>query len=775
VTSRTRSRARRLAAAGALTLAGAWALVAAVPRPLLVNRAGMSQAVTARDGSLLRLSLAGDDALRLWTPLAEIPAPVVEATLLQEDRWFYWHPGVNPVSLARAAWRTYAAGDRRQGGSTLTMQLARLRFDLHTRTPRGKLVQALRALQLELLHSKDELLEAYLNLAPYGGNVQGIGAAAQVWLGQPAAELGVEQALALAVIPKSPAARAPYTGSGRAEIARAAAALAGRWSRAHEPVDAAALAALRWRERRELPRRAPHLADRLLAAHPERARLATTLDPALQALVEQQVAGFRERGAPYGLRNAAVLLVDHRSMEVLAYVGSADAGDASIDGAVDGVRARRSPGSALKPFLYGLAIDAGRIHPESMLEDTSLTISAWNPENFDRDFLGPISATEALVRSRNLPAVQLANQLPAPGLHGFLRRAGIGGLRPADWYGLAIALGGVEVRLDELVRLYAMLPNGGRARELVFLRDGAPDAAVPPALLSPEASYLVLEMLRANPRPGDEHAAAGARRRGAIAWKTGTSFGFRDAWAAGVFGRFALGVWVGRFDGRSNPAFVGREAAGPLFFAIADALRAAGESLAPPAPPHPPSLVRAEVCALSGATPGAFCPGRKLTWLVPGRSPIAACGVHREVAIDLASGLRACPGRTEGVRREVYEFWPSHLLALFARVGIARRIPPPFAPGCGERPAAGLALRIESPQAHVVYALRDGAADEIPFSAVADADGRRVTWFLDDAYVGRSDPGAPLFWPARPGRFTLRAVDELGRAATQPLIVTLLP
>jgi penicillin-binding protein 1C len=280
-------------------------------------------------------------------------------------------------------------------------------------------------------------------------------------------------------------------------------------------------------------------------------------------------------------------------------------------------------------------------------------------------------------------------------------------------------------------------------------------------------------MLRTNPRPGEDLAVANTRRRGAIGWKTGTSFGFRDAWAVGVFGRFALGVWVGNFDGAPNPAFVGREAAGPLLFSIADALRAAGEPEGPPAPPHPLSLVRAPVCALSGAIPGAFCPGHKDTWLIPGISPIATCSVHREVSIDARTGLRACPGRSEGVRRAVYEFWPSHLLALFRSVGIARRTPPPFAPDCVERSAAGLALKIESPQAHVVYALRDGQADEIPLSAVSDADGRRVSWFIDDAFVGRSEPGGSLFWRARPGHFVLRAIDELGRSRTQPLEVTL--
>jgi penicillin-binding protein 1C len=469
-------------------------------------------------------------------------------------------------------------------------------------------------------------------------------------------------------------------------------------------------------------------------------------------------------------------------MEVLAYVGSADHGDAAILGAVDGVRARRSPGSALKPFLYGLALDAGLINPETMLEDTSLTISSWNPENFDRDFLGPISATDALVRSRNLPAVQLANRLPSPGLYGFLAAAHIGALRNPDFYGLALTLGGVEVRLDELVRLYAMLAAGGVDRDLVwsppFEKGGSggifqtSTAGNPPAgdrLLSPEAAYLVLDMLRANPRPGDE---ARLQRRSRVAWKTGTSFGFRDAWAVGVAGRFAIGVWAGNFDGTPNPAFVGRETAGPLFFRIVDALRARGESFDLPPPPR--GVVPAEVCALSGAPPGDHCPGHKDTWVIAGRSPIGTCSVHREVAIDLASGLRACPDQIQNVRQEVYEFWPSHLLSLFRRVGIARRTPPPYAPQCGSRAGNGRPLRIDSPQARLTYALRDGAHDEIPFSAVADADGRRVSWFVDNAYVGQSQPGTTFFWPAKPGKFVVRAVDEMGRSVSQSLAVELI-
>lgn len=740
-------------------------------RPLLVNPAAMSQAVFARDGSLLRLSLSDDDYYRLWTPLAEIPVALVDATLLQEDRFFFWHPGVNPVALVRAFHRTYLAGDRRAGASTLTMQLARIRFDLHTRTLRGKLVQILRALELEFFFSKSEILEAYLNLAPYGGNVEGVGAASRVWFGKAVESIGPAEALTLAVIPKSPTARAPHTVSGREAIVAARTRLGERWCRTHERIASEAWSAVRLRNRAQIGFAAPHFSDRVLAEHPGIARLATTLEPRLQNIVERQVASAIGRGRPYGIRNAAVLLVDHATMKVVAYVGSAGHADASIDGAVDGVRARRSPGSALKPFVYALALDAGLIHPQSMLEDTSHTISSWNPENFDREFVGPISATDALVRSRNLPAVQLANHLPSPGLYGFLAKAGIEKMRAPDFYGLALALGGIEIRLDELVGLYALLANGGQHREPVLIRG---DARVPQLdpLLSAEASRLVLEMLATNPRPGDDVAIGSLRPNASVAWKTGTSFGFRDAWAAGITGRFALGVWIGNFDGAPNPAFVGRDVAGPLFFSIVDALRAAGEPGGLPPPPNPIAVVTGEVCVLSGAVSTVFCPGRKQTSFIRGRSPIAACSIHREIAVDARTGLRACPNRIAGVRREVYEFWPSHLLALFRTAGIARRLPPAFEPACNAPDSAGLELRIELPQAHVTYAVHQG--DELPLAAVSDADGRRVSWFVNDALVGQSEPGGVLFWPARPGRFVLRAVDELGRARTQNLDVTLL-
>lgn len=767
---------RRALLALALGVAAWLGLLRLVPKPLLVNRPGFSQQVSARDGSLLRLTLTSDERYRLFVPLDEIPEPMLAATLLQEDRHFFRHPGVNPVALLRALRETYLEGGRRVGGSTLTMQVARLRFGLVTRTPRGKLVQILRAFQLELFYTKREILEAYLNLAPYGANVEGVGAASQVWFGKDVGALGLAEALTLAVLPKSPAARSPHSASGRAALAAAARVLHARHRAAHGADASDALAVLALRERGELPFLAPHLADRVVAEHPFERRLDTTLDPRVQRLAERQVALHVARGRRFGIRNAAVLIVDHRNMQALAYVGSADHANRDILGPVDGIRGRRSPGSALKPFLYALAMDAGLIHPQSLLRDASLTLSAWNPENFERDFLGPISATDALVRSRNLPAVQLANELPGAGLHGFLARAGVGGLRDADHYGLALALGGAELRLDELVGLYALLANGGVLRPVELLR-GAPAPAEETRLLSREASHLVLEMLRENARPGAVARVGEPRASTGLPWKTGTSWGFRDAWALGLVGPYVVGVWVGNFDGTPNPAFVGRYAAGPLLFRIADGLRELpGAALESP-PPGALALVRTQVCALSGASPRAACPSRKTTWVIPGVSPIAPCTIHREVQIETASGLRACPGATRGVRSVVYEFWPSDLLALFRNAGIARRTPPPFAVACRESAGFSLArvggapLRIESPQARVVYQLRAAGADQIPLHAVADADSRSVDWFVNDAWVGRVASGDTLLWRARPGRFTVRAVDDLGRAQTRRIEV----
>ena len=764
---------RKLGFAAAAIAVAAWTLLRIAPDPLLVNKAGFSQAVYARDGRLLRLTLSSDEKYRLWVPLAAMPRSIVDATLVQEDAWFWRHPGVNPFSLVRALLTTYVSHSRRVGGSTITMQLARMRFGIDSRSLGGKLEQIVRALQIERRHSKREILEAYLNLVPYGGNVEGVGAASLVYFGKEPARLTVPEALTLAVIPQSPAVRTPAGATAATRLAEARSRLFARWLATHPASELSGAAlAVTTAARHDLPFLAPHFVDEILKADDRSPRIATTLDLELQSLAEREVERFVERNRKLGIENATAILADYRSMEIEAYVGSADHTSDAIAGQVNGLRGRRSPGSALKPFIYALAIDQGLIHPQSILKDTSLRIADYNPENFDRDFVGPIDATSALVRSRNVPAIGLTNRLASPGLYGFLQQAGIRPLREESFYGLALALGGVELTMEEVTGLYAMLANGGVERRF---RMRADEASPPPArLLSPEASFAVVDMLRSNPRPSEDSATPPVARRIAVPWKTGTSYGFRDAWAIGIVGRYVLGVWVGNFDGRPNANFVGRDAAGPLFFSIVDALRARGP-LVESTVHDGLDLRKVKVCALSGDLPGPYCTHTKETWFIPGKSPIRTCSVHREVRIDVATGFRACPGASDETTTEVYEFWSSDLLKLFRAAGVPRRSPPPLAPACRTVVADGAAPLISSPAHGIEYGVHREDRSQIPFTAVTDADSRRVYWFVDAKLVGTSRSGETFLWPARPGRFLVRAVDDQGRAAAADLRVAAYP
>ncbi len=762
-------------------LAGIWLLC---PRPSLYGDTSFSTAVFDREGGLLRLGLAADDRYRLKTPLEQIAPAAVEATLLYEDLWFYRHPGVNPVSLLRAAWTTYVAGDRVMGASTITMQLARLRFDIDSRSLMGKMLQILRALQLERHYSKNQILEAYLNLAPYGGNVEGIGTASRIYFAKPAAQLTTLEALTLAVIPQDPNARRPRAAGEPPGLTAARMRAFELWLQAHPAdMDLASRVAMRLpvRGSDELPFRAPHFVDRILLRGNGEGRLHTTLSPGLQAMAEDAVTTYITERRDAGLTNAAVMLVDTRDVSVAALVGSADWHNAAISGQVNGTAARRSPGSALKPFIYALALDQGLIHPMTLMEDAPVRYGAYTPENFDQGFMGPVFARDALIYSRNVPAVTLAAQLEAPDFYGFLQKAGIDAMQPRGFYGLAIALGGIEVTMEEMVALYAALANGGVQRELAFLRRQAqPRPGLP--LFSAEASFITREMLAANPRPGQ--LASLRDGDSYIPWKTGTSFAFRDAWSMGLVGPYVVAVWVGNFSGEGNPAFVGARAAAPLFFRLADALKYRGidpENYRPDTDDL--NVRRVEVCAPTGDLPNRYCPQTARAWFIPGVSPIKVSDIYRPVRVSPVTGRRLCPGLSPGqggpAVTEVYEFWPSNLLSLFRQAGLPRRTPPPFAEDCSltDTATTGMAPRIRTPQSTVVYSLRPRqlADERIAFQASADADAQKLFWFVDDRFLGSSPPGKALLWQPRPGRYQVRVVDDLGRADGVTIQVDLLP
>ncbi len=803
------------------------------PRETLQEQVASSTAVFDRKQRLLRLTLARDEQYRLWTPIDEVSPEFVEALLLHEDRHFYRHFGFNPFAFVRAALSTYSGGPR-VGGSTLTMQLARLKYGLNTRTIPGKLEQIARALQLELMYSKRELLEAHLNLMPYGGNVQGVGTASLVYFGKRAERLDIAESLALVVIPQSPLRRTP-NGEEPKDLQGARARLFERWVEVHadaESLRASVSQPLRFARVSELPFAAPHFVNHVLRmapelapsptlprstgegagtsgdsifapspakrgrsllrirapaplAHPVRqdgegalssiatasSAITTTLDLPLQRLSERVLHNYVRERSSTGIHNASAMLVDTRDMSVRALVGSADFHNAEIFGQVNGILAKRSPGSALKPFIYALAIDQGVIHPLTVLKDAPTSFGPFSPENFDGRFVGPITATDALIKSRNIPAITLSSQLAQPSFYQFLRTAGVADMASERHYGLALSLGGGEVTMEETASLYAMLANRGELAPLRYLE--SQDVARV-RMLSEEATFMTLDMLKSAPRPDDPFTRKQHRVR--AAWKTGTSWGFRDAWTAGVFGPYVLVVWIGNFDGKGNPALVGVQAAAPLFFRLVDAIAAHEPNLVEPAFRQPARLARVEVCSASGDLPNADCPQTTTTWYIPGVSPIRISDVHRRVWIDTRTGEQACPPfDPEHTRNEVFEYWPSELMQLFAQAGMPRRRPPQPAP-CQHDASTGSAPRITSPVTSVTYTLRAARLDKesIPLAANTDSEARRVHWFVDEAYVGSSSPGVALGWqPQHAGKYLVRAVDDRGRADIRELDVTL--
>jgi penicillin-binding protein 1C len=562
------------ATAIAAALGGAWWVRSLGPAPSVAD-VGVSTEVVDRNGRLLRAYATPEGRWRLPATVADVDPRFLDMLQTYEDHRFREHAGVDPLAMLRAAWQWL--GNRRviSGGSTLTMQVARLLEPRPDRTLGAKLRQIVRAIEIERQLDKNQVRSAYLTLAPYGGNLEGIRAASIAYFGHEPKKLSLGEAALLVALPQSPELRRPDRSAAVARAARDR--VLDRIARAGKiPNDEIVLAK---REpvpssRKPMPALAPHAADQVVAASPKQKRHRLSIDAALQESLED-LARRRARALGPNL-SVAILVVDNASGEVLARVASADYFDESRAGQVDMTDALRSPGSALKPFIYGIAFEDGIAHPETLIDDRPVRYGSYAPENFDLTFQGTVTARRALQQSLNVPAVALLDGVGASRLNARLTQAGATLVLPkGEAPGLAMALGGLGIKLSDLTMLYAGLARGGNVLPLRERMDVATPAGAR-RLLDPVAAWYVGNVLLGSPPP--ENAAGGR-----IAFKTGTSYGYRDAWSVGFDGKRTIGVWVGRPDGTPITGLIGRSAAAPILF---DAFARTGQPIAPL--PHAP-------------------------------------------------------------------------------------------------------------------------------------------------------------------------------------------
>ena len=584
--------------AAAAVLAGLL-LILALDRffPPPIERAGAVSVVAEdRNGAALRAFPVETGRWRLAADLDRIDPDFIDALLTIEDQRFYAHPGVDPLAVIRASAQAVSTGRIVSGASTITMQTARL-LEPRPRTLGSKIIESARALQLEARLTKDEILELYLTLAPYGGNLQGVRAASWAWFGREPDALTPDQIALLIALPQSPEARRPDLRPDTARRARAAIlnrlSEAG-WIKPARAADAAeeALPA----GRNAFPGEAWHAAASVRGRRGEAAIVRSTLDLALQREAERLVERLAEAGGP-GVQ-ASALVVEIETRAVRAAVGSAGLDRAG--GWIDLTAARRSPGSTLKPLVYALAFDDGQAAPDTLIDDLPARFSNYQPENFDRSFRGEVTVADALQHSLNVPAVRVLDRVGAARFAAALDQAGADPAIPgslAGETGLAVALGGLGLSVRDLAVLYAALGDGGRALPLAWtLEEEAANAAAQAGrLISAESAAEIVDVLYGSPSPPGRMPAHLTTSAPRVAYKTGTSYGFRDAWAAGITGGYALVVWTGRPDAAPRPGVTGRAGALPVLFDLADAVARWDPAFENDAPARAPSRAPASL------------------------------------------------------------------------------------------------------------------------------------------------------------------------------------
>lgn len=727
--------------------------------PLKPLKKDYSTTITAANGQLLHAFLSSDDKWRLKADLTEITPDLKKTIVFKEDKYFYLHPGVNPLAIGRALFNNLKKGRRTSGASTITMQLARL-LEPAPRTPAVKIKEMFRALQLEWHLSKDEILQLYFNLLPYGGNIEGVKSASLIYFGEEPEALSLAQVVMLTVIPNDPNQLSPGADNGKLLKWR------NHWLTEMQkkklfPEDMIddALNEPFTSSRYQIPREAPHFAYRFRKSVSGN-ELKSTLKPEIQHKVETLAANYIRRLRSFQIGNLAVLVVNNRTMEVEAYVGSAGFHEDAFQGQVDGITALRSPGSTLKPLLYALAFDDGLITPKSVVTDVPQNFAGYRPENYDETYRGKVTVEQALALSLNVPAVELLDKLGADRLNNSLSDAGFRWIASnRKKLGLSVILGGCGTTLEELTALYAAFANEGLFQPLKYTKNG--DVLVADTLCSPGAAYMITQILTQLRRPDLPNQYQMAANLPEIAWKTGTSYGKRDGWAIGYNRNYTIGVWTGNFPGNGVPELNGAEFAVPLLFNIFNSIQPSQKTewFAPPT-----DLDYRLVCSETGMPPDTFCLNRVMDFFLPGISPSMRCNHLEKQFVNESLTISYCRNclPEKGYREIFYPHLQPGLISWYNEMQIPYKAVPRHNPDCPSVRSSG-APKITSLTDGAEYLLFRSRKQQLMLSCNAENGVNKIYWYLNDKFYRSGSPDEKVFFIPDAGNYKISCSDDRGR------------
>jgi penicillin-binding protein 1C len=764
-----------------LMVAAGIVIIPVLLSPMPRFKSPLSTVVEAVDGTLLGARIAADGQWR-FPPLKNVPEKFEKSLLTFEDRFFYYHPGVNPVSIIRAFADNIKSGEIVRGGSTISMQVARLSRGNRQRTYSEKFIEILMAFKLEIFRSKKEIFRMYSANAPFGGNIVGLDAASWRYLGKPPGDLTWAEAAELAILPNSPSL--VYPGRNQ-EI------LLGRRNELLERLlDRGYLDTLTYTlsldeplpgEPKPLPSFSPHLTDYFYITR-KGERIRTTIDPELQEAAAAIVNHHQKELAGNFIYNCAALIIDVPSGEVLAYIGNSTNSDLSLHGGnVDIIRSSRSTGSILKPFLFAGMQASGEILPNTLIPDIPTRFPGFTPENFDKSFSGAVPAGSALSQSLNIPAVGMLQKYSTERFLELLKKTGFTTFnKSADHYGLSLILGGGETSLWELTGAYASLSRvlGRYNKEMkysaadyhppVLLVDNKPltvniDEPNPP--LSASSVWLTYEALRKVNRPETETGWQFFSSANDMAWKTGTSFGFRDAWAVGTTPGYVIGVWAGNADGEGRPGLTGITAAAPVLFDLSGIMKKTDWFRQPLE-----EMTTAKICRQSGYRAGPDCPDTEEGWICLNGLRSESCPYHKIIHLDKTRTKQVsadCVPPREISNEPWFILTPS-MEYYFRQKHPEYKTLPPFMAGCGPDKSLTVMEFIYPTQGIKIFIPRDhtGGKTRIVAEAVHRNPYKKIFWHLDDKYLTTTRQIHQTEIYADPGIHLLTLVDEDGNSVT---------